>query len=180
MRIDVSSSFLAAVDIQGRLVPAISGGREAVGRAVLLARAARRLGVPTIAAEQYPKGLGPTVPELADALDAGPTVSKITFSAMGAPEFRERAARLDRPQAVICGMEAHICALQTALDLKDAGYDAFLVRDACGSRKAVDAETAFLRAAGCGIHVVTAEMVVYEWLEQAGTPAFKDILNWVK
>ena len=130
-------SQLLVVDLQERLVPAMAGGAEAWPRAGILVEAARRLDVPVAASEQYPKGLGPLVPELSDALGNAVRFEKIPFllpcrpAAVGALAAIRRTGR---HQLVLAGVEAHVCVLQTALEASDRGYDVFVATDAVASR----------------------------------------------
>lgn len=171
-------STLVVVDAQERLLPAIRGAEAAVARVGLLVEAARVLGVPVVATEQYPQGLGTTAPPLADAIPPAERFAKTAFSAAAEPGFLDRLG--GRPDAVVCGFEAHVCVLQTALGLLAAGLRVSVVADACGSRAQSDAERAFDRLARAGVVVATAEMVVFEWLGRAGTPEFRHLLRHLK
>jgi len=173
-------ALLLVVDIQERLLPSIHDGHGIVTTTRLLAQAARRLGVPMLVSEQYPRGLGPTVDALADALAGAERFEKVHFSCALAPGFLDRLAAFGRRELVIVGMEAHICVLQTTLGLRAAGWPCFVVADAVGSRVPANAELALARMTAAGATVVSTEMVVFEWLRQAGTPAFKEISQWVK
>ena len=147
-----------------------------VRRCATLMTAARRLGVPILVSEQYPKGLGATVPELAALASPAETVAKLAFSGAAEPAL---AARIDalapRRQAVVCGIEAHVCVLQTALGLAARGFDVAVATDATSSRKPEDRDVAPRRLAAAGVTPVTTEMVVFEWLARAGTPAFREL-----
>jgi nicotinamidase-related amidase len=179
--LDIAASQLVIVDIQERLAPAIANEAAALKATLLLVAAARRLGVPISVTEQYPKGLGATVAPLRTALGADAALfEKMHFSAMREVKFAQHLAQAQRKTLVICGMEAHVCVLQTALDAKAAGYDVALVADAVGSRVEQSREIALQRAAQAGLTVVTAEMVVFEWLQRAGTDDFKAIAPLLK
>ncbi len=180
MILKAERSVLVLIDVQERLAPAIDGLEPLLDRVELLLRAAGALGVPILVSEQHPRGLGPTLPRLAGLIPPDATVDKLEFSAAANPRFRARLAALDRPQVVVCGMEAHVCVLQTALELAVGGADTALVRDASGSRLPANVEAACRRAAAHGVDVVTAEMVVFEWLGRAGTPAFKQVSPLLK
>jgi len=146
----------------------------------ILLKAAARLAVPVLASEQYPKGLGHTVPALADLLPDGAVVEKVSFSCLGDDEPKSRIAALKRPQAVVCGIETHVCVLQTAIDLAGAGYQVFVPRDATGSRAPLSVETAATRLARAGVEVVTTEMVVFEWMARAATPEFREVSKLIR
>jgi nicotinamidase-related amidase len=179
--LDAAASQLVIIDIQERLAPAIVNEAAALKAALLLVAAAQRLNVPISVTEQYPKGLGVTVAPLRAALGAHAAIfEKMHFSAMREVEFGLHLAQARRKTLVICGMEAHVCVLQTALDAKAAGYNVALVADAVGSRVEQSREIALQRAAQAGLTLVTAEMVVFEWLQRAGTDDFKAIAPLLK
>lgn len=180
MLLDAAQSFLVVVDVQERLAPAMTDGEEAVARCALLMKAARRLEVPIVVSEQYPKGLGPTVPAIAALAPEGATVSKLHFSCAEEPAFIDRIEALRRDHAVICGIEAHVCVLQTAIGLADRGFAVIVVEDAIASRRPADKAAALRRLERAGVAVVTSEMVVFEWLGRAGTPEFKELAPLVR
>jgi len=184
MLLQAQHSIVVVIDIQARLQPAIDQGGEVVRHAAMLLDAARVLDVPVLVTEQYPKGLGPTVEEIATRLPNGtPIISKLTFSAARNAEFADAMGTLratGRSQAVICGTEAHICVMQTTADLLADDMDVFLVIDASSSRTATNREAAHARLARLGAHCVTTEMVLFEWLETAGTDQFKTVSKLVK
>jgi len=176
MRIQASQSCLIIVDIQERLAPVMADPRKVISGGARLAAAARRLEIPTLISEQYPKGLGPTMIDIREVVpEMECYVEKTAFSCMGEPVFVEALATFGRPQVVVAGIELHVCVMQTALDLKEKGFEVFVVVDASGSRNAIDEDTAKARLTAVGIHLVTIEMVIFEWLARAGTPEFKDI-----
>jgi len=178
--IDASASCLVVIDVQERLVPAIAGHERIVANAGLVMRAAARLGVPSIVTEQYPQGLGPSVAALAALAPDAPPVAKVTFSCLAEPAFAARFRALDRDQAVLLGTEAHVCVLQSAMDLLGAGTAVFVVADAVGSRDPGNARAALDRLSAAGAQVVSAEMVVFEWLRRAASDAFRDLLPAIK
>lgn len=180
MRLNAEQSLLLVVDIHVRLAPAVHGADRAIANAAILMKAARRLGVPVLVSEHYRQGLGPTVPEIAALAPEGAIMEKIHFSCADEPACAERMAAIGRPQVVIAGMEAHVCVMQTALGLKDASYQPFLVQDATGSRRHEDYAAAIERLRADGIPIVTTEMVVFEWLNRADTPEFRDLLALIK
>ena len=180
MLIDRDRSFLLLVDVQDRLLPAMAEPEILLRNAAILLKAAARLGVPVLASEQYPRGLGHTVPELASLLPAGAVMEKVAFSCLGEAGPTDRIASFGRKQAVICGIEAHVCVLQTAMDLAAKAYEPFVVRDAVSSRAALSVDTALARFQKTGIEVVTTEMVVFEWLARAGTDEFKEVSRLIR
>lgn len=180
MLIHRHDSLLFVVDEQARLAPAMYSRDQAVANTRVLLRAAACLGVPVIASEQYPKGLGPTVPEIASLLPQGSVCEKIHFSCANDEGIATRIAKLGRSQVVVVGMEAHVCVLQTALGLKARGYEPFVVADAVSSRRPESHAIALDRLRVAGVPVVTTEMVAFEWLERAGTAEFKEILGLIR
>ena len=173
-------SCLLVVDIQQRLVPAIDAVEPVLHNTEILCRAARRLQVPMLASEQYPRGLGHTVPPLADLLHADEVLEKTEFSCARNPALLQRLTGLARKQVIVTGMEAHVCVLQTVLGLLDQGLDVFVVADAVGSRKSESKSRALDRAARAGASVVTTEMVVFEWLEHSGSEVFKELSRLIR
>ena len=179
MLIRPGESALIVIDMQERLVPAVLAPARTIRNTKTLLLAAAEMDVPVIVTEQYPEGLGKTVAEL--GMTPGATViSKTHFSCMEEPGFAAHFQGLGRKQAVIAGMEAHICVMQTAASLIEDGADVFVVSDATASRTAESEEACIARLSAMGAQIVTTEMVVFEWLGRAGTPAFKKLLPLVK
>jgi nicotinamidase-related amidase len=201
MLLDPDESQLVLVDYQARLMPAIHGGDAVLGNALRLARLAEMLEVPVWGTEQNPAGLGENPPDLRALCRK--TLQKMHFSACGdgLTELLRPAARpqqggnarslpkhLQKPPApaeqrgtiVIAGCEAHVCLLQTALDLLEEEFEVWVVTDACGSRTEQNRDAAFDRLAGAGCELVTVEMVAFEWLRTADHPMFKDVLGLIK
>ncbi|PWE31438.1 hydrolase [Maritimibacter sp. 55A14] len=180
MLIRASDSALVVIDMQERLVPAMQAPARTIRNTRLLLRAAERTGVPALLTEQYPSGLGATVAEVASAAGDAPVLPKMHFSCMEDTEFAARFRALGRRQAVLTGMEAHICVVQTAASLVEDGYEVFVVSDATASRTIESEHACLERLGAAGVSVVTTEMVVFEWLGQAGTAAFKELLPLIK
>ncbi len=175
-------ALLVVVDVQPRLAAAMqSADREQViARAGMLVQGAGLLGVPVIATEQYPKGLGHTEPALAGHLPAGTAiVEKTCFACGGEENFRRVLADSHRRQVVIAGMEAHVCVLQTALGLAHEGYDVFVAEDAICSRSGENARNATERMRGSAV-ITNTESVLFEWLRDARHEQFKAISALVK
>lgn len=177
MLLSAKRSHLLVVDVQARLMPAIHGGDAVLGNIDVLLQAARRLGVPVTVTEQYPKGLGPSVDSVAAALPSDALVlPKTSFSAAGDEPIMARMASLrgeGRDQLVICGVEAHICVLQSALGLRNEGFEVAVVADAVSSRSVHSVNAACARLLHAGCHWVTTEMTVFEWMERAATEDFR-------
>ena len=164
------TSRLLLVDFQQRLMPAITEGEAVLANAVILAQAARLLDVPILRTEQYPKGLGPTVPPLQAF---GQVVEKISFGSCGSSAFLDAVTGTET--LVVAGCEAHVCVLQTVLGLIESGRRVAVVADAVGSRRPESRTRALERMATHGADIVTTEMVVFEWLERADIPQFKAV-----
>lgn len=176
MLMNRDKSLLLIIDVQERLAPAMDSPREVITGCAHLVGVAKRLGVPFIITEQYPKGLGATMIDIRQ--EAGENVTylpKLDFSCVRDENIFAAIENSGRKQIILAGIETHICITQTAIDLKAAGYDVFVVSDACASRVQTQNILALQRLMKNGIDVVTAEMVMFEWLEKAGTDEFKEI-----
>jgi len=206
MLLDADDSQLVLVDYQTRLMPVIFEQELVVANAVRLARMARLMEVPVWGTAQNPDKLGQNLPEVQAAIDSarGKTMAKMHFSAAsdGLMEWLRPPARkvpqgnarslprhLQKPpeaqeegrsMVVIAGCEAHVCLLQTALELLEEEFDVWVVTDACGSRTERSRDAAFDRLAGAGAELVTTEMVAFEWMRECEHPAFRDMLALVK
>lgn len=207
MLLDADDSQLVLVDYQTLLMPAIFEGNLVMANAVRLARMAKLLDLPVWGTEENPESLGATVPELQAAIEAagGKTMDKMFFSAVAdglgdllrppvrkAPtggNARSLPKHLQKPAPepeegrstiVIAGCEAHVCLMQTALDLLEEEFEVWVVTDACSSRTERNRDAAFDRLAGNGAELVTTEMVAFEWLRTAEHEVFRDVLGLVK
>lgn len=180
MLIDRSQSLLLVVDIQEKLAPAIHEGAAAIANNRRLLAGARRLGIPVMVSEQYVRGLGPTVAELLPLPAGTERFEKLHFSCTREPGFLERLATTDRRQIIVTGMETHVCVLQTVLGLLEAGYTVFLVEDAASSRTPANRAAAIARMRDAGARIVTTEMVLFEWLQKAGTDDFRALLPLIR
>ena len=176
MLINKEKSCLTIIDVQERLTPAVKEPGKVINGCARLLKGAGILGVPTLITEQYPKGLGPSMADIRNAAPEGtPFIAKTTMSALRNDEFTTALAALNKKQVVIAGVEEHICVFQTAVELKEAGYDVFVVADASSSRSAESVAVAEKRFMTENIPLVTVEMVLFEWLRVSGTPEFKEI-----
>ena len=169
---------LLVVDVQEKLMPLLPNAGAITRNIAFLIDAARLLDVPVQATEQYPQGLGPTVPELARRLPERP--DKTAFSCCAIPSVLEGFRLAGRPKIVLAGIEAHVCVLQTALDLLVLDFRVYVAADATGSRYAIDQEIALRRMEQAGAILVTSETVVFEWTGGAGNPRFKEISKLVQ
>ena len=200
MLLDVSLSQLVLVDYQARLMPAIFEADAAAANAVRLGKIAKMLEVPVWGTEQNPSKLGENLPEIRALCQQ--TLAKMHFSGVEeglgewlrppvkAPQGNARSlpkhlqkpagAAEERNTVVIAGCEAHVCLLQTALDLLEDEFDVWVVTDACSSRTERNRDAAFDRLAGAGAELVTTEMVGFEWLRTAEHPAFKEFQGLIR
>lgn len=200
MLLDAQDSQLVLVDYQSRLMPAIHEGQQVLANALRLARMAEELKVPVWGTEQNPEKLGPNDPGLRQLCKR--TLEKKHFSAVadGLADWLRPAARpaggnarslpkhlqkpaaavLERATLVVAGCEAHVCLLQTALELIEQEFDVWVVTDACGSRTERNRDAAFDRLAAAGAELVTTEMVAFEWLRTADHPSFREVHALIK
>ena len=172
-------SGLIVVDLQEPFVRAVVDGGAIVGAARLLLESAAILGIPVLATTQYAERLGPVVPEVAELLPQEP-IDKLAFSCCGSAAFLESLNKTHRRVWVLCGVETHICVSQTAHDLLHRGHRAHVVADAVSSRTTANREFGLRKMSEAGIVLTSAEAVIYEWLGEAGTPEFKEILKLVR
>ena len=179
-RITIDRTALLVLDLQEKLMPVIEDGERVLERAAKLIRGCAALGVPMLATEQYPRGLGPTVEPIRAALpEAAPRVEKVRFSGC-VEETRRQLDRWRRPVVLVCGVEAHVCVLQTALDLLEVGYTPAVVGDAVSSRRAQDEVLAMQRMTAAGVVPASVEMALMEMTHEAGTERFKAILPLIR
>ena len=183
MLVEAAKSSLLLVDMQERLLPAMSGGDRAAAHCAILLKAAQALAVPVTVSEQYPRGLGPTVPGLKQELGDAPVFAKLSFSCWRDATIKDRLIDLHeagRPLVILAGIEAHVCVMQTAADLSAAGFGVFAVADAMASRAPASHALALERMRQDGVAVINTEMAVFELLGRAGTPEFKALSALVR
>jgi len=174
MLLDKTESALLVIDVQEKLLPGIHDSERLVDNCRWLMNAAELVGVPVLASEQYPQGVGPTVPALRELMKDEAVVAKTWFSCADSEACMNQLDHLDRPQVVICGMEAHVCVLQTALRLQQQGKQVFVVTDAISARQSHDTEVAIQRMQAAGVTLVTREMVGFEWIRRSDAPEFRE------
>jgi nicotinamidase-related amidase len=200
MMLEVDDAQLVLVDYQSRLMPAIHEGPQVLANAVRLAQAAKLLQVPVWGTEQNPDKLGPNdaairaacrkilVKMRFSAVEEGlldvlrPPARPLGGNARSLPKHLQKTAAPspERNMVVLAGCEAHVCLLQTALELMEQEVDVWVVTDACGSRSERNRDAAFDRLAGAGAELVTTEMVIFEWLRTAEHPAFSEVQAMIK
>lgn len=174
--LDRSRTALVVVDVQEAFRPAVLDFARVAHNAGVLVQGARALGIPVVATEQYPRGLGATVPEVAEHLDGAAPVEKTVFSAAAAEGFD-----LDgRDQALLCGIESHVCVSQTAHDLLDRGVEVHVARDAVSSRSEENLELGLHKMEGAGAVLTSVETALFELLGQAGSDEFKAVQRLIK
>ncbi len=173
-------SVLVVVDLQKSLLKTIKVGQEIADNIKLLVQIAKTLEVPILYTTQNAEKLGGVIPELETLVGDTPVMDKLCFSCAGSDEFMKQLQSLGRAQIVLAGIEAHICILQTALDLVKAGYTIHTPYDAIASRQKRDWKYALLRLSHSGVIVSSVESVIYEWLQEAGTDLFRSVLPLLK
>ena len=173
-------SQVVVIDIQDKLVDVMpkSEIKKVIDASSVLIQAAKILEVPCLYTEQYPKGLGLTVKKIKSLLPE-PAIEKKTFSCLDESKFKSALVK-SRPQIILCGLETHICILQTALALKDSGKEVFVVEDATLSRSHLNHQNAIARLRSEGIVITNIESVIFEWLRAAEGDHFKAITKLIK
>lgn len=179
-RLHREDAILVVVDYQERLMPAMKNRDDIEEAAIKLIKGCRILEIPVLVTQQYTKGLGPTVEPIREALGAFSPIEKTAFSVMGAPAFAAALAATGRKSVILAGIEAHVCVLQSALDLLEAGYHVFLAIDTVSSRSNTDKKYAQRRISDAGAVGSTVESLLFELLVDARAPGFKEISALVK
>lgn len=181
VQLKLDKALLAVIDMQEKLLAVMREREHITSRIELLIRAARILDVPILWTEQYRKGLGPTAPSIAEAIgDAAQPIEKMSFGCFGDECVARAAALTGRHQLILCGVEAHVCVLQTALSALACGWEVFVVEDGVSSRRGLDRDVALSRMAQAGAISVTAEMAIMELLGSADHEKFSEILPLIK
>lgn len=174
MLIDRNKSALLVVDMQDTLLKLTDDWQKVLEHCVWLVKVAQVMAVPVMVSEQYRKGLGASNGELLALVPESAVADKLHFSCVAA-DCLKGLPGAERKQVILCGIESHVCVLQTALELLAAGKEVFVVADAVTSRSSADKSVALARMAALGIQVVTREMVAFEWMRQSGIPEFREI-----
>ncbi len=174
-------SQLVIIDMQTKLVSAMQADamQLVIKHCGILAQAASLLSVPVIVTEQYPQGLGETLPQIKQYIGACKPIEKTAFSAASVPKFNQQLHR-DQSQIIVVGMEAHICVMQTALDLIKANKQVFVVEDAIISRNPINKANALARMRDAGCIITNTESVLFEWIGNAQHSAFKAISQLIR
>ena len=177
-RLTRQNALLFICDVQTRLLPAIFEAQRVEHNIAMLATLARRLEIPVVVSEQNPAKIGGTVDAVSKALGEFAPVEKMRFSAW--PDAQNAVENCERRTVLLCGLEAHICVCQTALDLLDNGYTVFAAYDAISSRREDNRRVGWERMMRAGAAATSSEAAIYELLGEAGTPDFRAMLDWVK
>jgi nicotinamidase-related amidase len=180
VKLDRSRAALAVIDVQEAFRTAVGDFDQVARNTAVLVQGARILGVPVLVTEQYPKGLGRTVPEVAEHLDGIEPMEKVSFSAVEVSGFPSALAEHQRDQVLLCGIETHVCVNQTAEDLLGDGFEVHIAADAVSSRTAQNRELGLHKMEHAGATLTSVETALFELLREAGTPEFKEIQQLVK
>ena len=180
MRILKEQTAALIIDIQERLYPHIAENELVLAASIKLIEGLKILSVPVIVTEQYKKGLGETLPQVSAAIENFEGIEKTAFSCCDEPAFMSKLKSVGKQNVIICGMETHVCVLQTCLDLLDNGYQPIVVEDAVSSRKLLDKNTAIARIRQEGAIVTSVESILFELTRAAGSDTFKAISKLVK
>ncbi|HKL99196.1 MAG TPA: isochorismatase family protein [Mobilitalea sp.] len=181
MRIIAEDTLALVVDFQERLVPVIQNSSELLKNTEILIKGLKTLGVPMIVTQQYTKGIGMTVPSIIEALGGDIEFNdKLTFSCVDDTMIYQKVMESGKKNIIVCGIEAHICVLQTIIDLIAKGYHVILVENCIGSRKENDRAVAVRRAAAEGAIITTYESILFELTRVSKTEVFKEISRLIK
>lgn len=178
--LDIGNCCLAVVDVQGKLAQLMHGKDALFKNIQILIQAAQILEMPILWCQQVPDALGPTVPEIAQLLTDIEPINKSAFSCCGADQFSAILNKSQRNQILLCGIEAHICVYQTAVDLLTRGFNVNVVADAISSRTLDDKQIALTRLAAEGASITSVEMALFELLRTAEHPKFRQIARLIK
>lgn len=175
MLIEADKSCLLVIDVQEKLYRAVHGHEQLVENCSWLMKLANILEVSTLISEQYPQGLGGTIEELKSLSPSAPVMDKTHFSCMASPTCQQHILDTQKDHIIIVGMEAHVCVLQTVMLLLAEGKQVFVVADAISSRNPNDAQLGIERMRDAGAHIVTKEMVFFEWVHRSDHPKFRQL-----
>jgi nicotinamidase-related amidase len=180
MRLKMDQCVAVILDVQERLFHYVQDHERLAVNLVTLIRGLKQLGVPVLRTQQYTRGLGPTIRPVDEGLSDVPVLEKMTFSCCGEPAFSSALSATGKKIVVLAGIEAHVCILQTAVDLLDAGYVPVVIEDCISSRKENDKAVAVRRLCEEGAVISTYESILFELCGKAGTETFRAILKLVK
>jgi len=178
--IEKDNSILLIIDVQENFKPVISNWKILIENINKLIKSFQILKVPILVTEQYPKGLGKTIPEIQRNLAIYKPIAKREFSCFSNKSFLNKLKKLKKKNIIICGIEAHVCIINTLLDAISKGFNVHLVVDAISSRKEIDIKTAIQRAKQAGAFLATTEMIIFQLTKTSTFKRFKDIIKIVK
>ena len=178
--LEIQNTCLVVVDVQGKLAQLMVDKETLFKNVRILIQAAKILDIPILWCQQVPEALGPTVPEIAELLTDEEPIDKACFSCCGQEQFTAELNALGKEQVLLCGIEAHVCVYQTAMDLMEGGLDVTIVADAVSSRTEQNRETALDRLSAEGANISSTEMVLFELIKTSKHPQFRDIARLVK
>lgn len=176
-RLKKENAVLSVIDVQEKLVNVMEYKERLIAEVRRLIKAAALFDIPVVLTEQYPKGLGPTVPGILELLPDNAPIQKMAFSCCGEPGYLDAVAGTGRKQVLLCGIEAHVCVLQTALDLLERGYEVFVPENGVYSQKKHDWKAALHRMRSSGVVSTSVESAIFEMMGVAGTAEFKAMLK---
>ncbi len=179
--LNIEDSILIIIDVQEKLIKATNKGDICAINTAKLLKAATILNIPSIITEQYPKGLGNTSPLIIQELsEISYIFEKTSFSIMNEPEIKAKLDSFNQKQIILCGIETHICVLQTAIDLLKSDYEVHIVKDAVSSRKNEEYEIGLKLLKQYGAKITSLEIILFEWLKSSKHPYFKQIQALIK
>ena len=174
------NSILVIIDIQDKLLRATYNPNTVLNSSVKITKASKILNIPVIITEQYPKGLSYTIDNIKNEFADVIPIEKTSFSAMNDEKFRNQIKSCGKKQILICGIETHICVLQTAADLISEGYEVYILKDACSSRNEFEHNTGIELLAQYGAKITCSEIAIFQWLESSKHPRFKEVQALIK
>ncbi len=180
MMISLNEVVMVVVDVQEKLIPHIWEKEKIIRNIQILIKGLKILNVPILLTEQYPEGLGKTIPQIREIFSEVSPISKMTFDCSNNKNFMEKINGLNRKQVLLCGIETHVCIYQTAIGLRDAGYEVQVVADSVSSRTEGNKEIALQRMRDSGVGITSVETVLFELLKTAEGRKFKEILKLVR
>ena len=180
-QLNLEDSLVLIIDVQEKLLNAVFNKEQVEKKSAIVAEAAKILGIPVIVTEQYPKGLGNTIPAVKDALAEDTEIfEKTAFSALNNEEILEAIKKHNKKQILIFGIETHICVSQTTAAFRELGYEVSVIKDACGSRAEEEYLAGLERMKDNGAYIITTEIALFEWLKGAKHPNFKAVQALIK
>jgi nicotinamidase-related amidase len=178
--LETTNTVLLIIDVQEKLVRVMHDKDSLLSNLQKLIEGIQVMGIPVIVTEQYPQGLGPTVPEITNLISGFSPISKTCFSCWDSDDFRNKLEQLNRKQVLISGIEGHVCVYQTARDLVSRGYETYFITDTISSRTPENRQLSFKMMKQRGAYISGTETVLFELLKSAGSDQFKKISRIVK